>query len=315
MKEKIAFLFPGQGAQYVGMGKDFFEEFAEAKEIFLHADELLGYSLSTLLFEGPMEELTKTKHSQLGIFVMSAALLEVFRKNFPDIKPSACAGLSLGEYSAIYAAGFLSFEETLLLVQKRAELMNEACEKQQSLMAAVMGLSLEQIKQMIEPLEEVWVANYNTPDQIVITGSKEGVEKAMTLLQENGAKRVIPLQVHGAFHSPLMKSAEDSLMPFIEKAPFKESSTPVVMNVNASFTQDVKELKDTLKKQITRSVLWRPTIDAMKQQGITNFLEIGCGKTLSAMNRKIDSSLNSLYLAKVSDLSKLKEKGDLLNVT
>ncbi len=299
------FLFPGQGSQYVGMGKDFYDSFSEAKAIFDEADLLLSFPLSRILFEGPMEELTKTKNSQLAIFVVSAAILAVLESQCPFLQRKACAGLSLGEYTALYAAGVFSFKEALFLIEKRASFMNEACENKKGSMAAVLGLEDKVVRQLLKSIPEVWIANYNTPGQIVISGSEEGIQKATFSLKEAKAKRIIPLSVHGAFHSPFMKEAAEKLAPYIEKASFSSEKVPVIMNVTGK-TAGKGKIKDLLKKQVTHSVLWHPSILHMKGLGIDTFLEIGCGKSLSSMNRKIDPALCSFSIEKVGDLAKIK---------
>lgn len=219
--KRAAYLFPGQGAQYPGMGKDFFDVFAISRETFEEADEYLGERLSKIIFEGPEAVLTQTKHSQLAIFVNSAAILRALIQQLPDLKPAICAGLSLGEYTALFASGRLGFKETLFLVRERSRLMNDACEKIPGTMAAVLGLHAPEVEAAVKGLKGVWVANYNCPGQTVISGTKEGVEKGAEALKARGAKRVLPLTVHGAFHSGLMQPAQDALAPFIAAAPIR----------------------------------------------------------------------------------------------
>jgi [acyl-carrier-protein] S-malonyltransferase len=298
---KRAFIFPGQGAQYVGMGKDFFDSFAVAKETFEEADDLLNFSLSKIIFEGPEDLLTQTKNSQVAIFVTSMAILRTMQQQLPRLTPSVCAGLSLGEYTALCASNRLSFADTLLLVRERARLMNEACEKVPGTMAAVLGLDAEGIAAAVKDLKGVWVANYNAPGQTVISGTKEGIEKAALVLKERGAKRVIPLTVHGAFHSGLMQSAQDGLAPFVERAPIVDSHIEFVMNVPGAFVKSTEEIRQNLIAQVTQSVRWEQGVEAMKTAGVDFFLEIGCGKTLSGLNRKMGiSSMSSVE--KVTDL-------------
>jgi [acyl-carrier-protein] S-malonyltransferase len=301
---KKAFIFPGQGAQYVGMGKDFYDSFQVAKETFQEADDLLNVHLSKIIFEGPEDLLTETRNAQLGIFVTSMAILRTVEKQLPDLLPDVCAGLSLGEYTALSASKRLSFADTLLLVKERARLMNEACEKTQGTMAAVLGLDASQIQEALKGLQGVWVANYNAPGQTVISGTVAGVEAASLILKEKGAKRVIPLVVHGAFHSGLMQSAQDGLAPFVEKAILKSSDVGFVMNVPGDFVHSDHEIRKNLTAQVTKSVCWEQGISSMKKAGVEFFLEIGCGKTLSGLNRKMGVSAMAA-IEKVSDLEQV----------
>lgn len=298
---KRAFIFPGQGAQYVGMGKDFFDSFVIARETFQEADDLLGMSLSKIIFEGPEDLLTQTKNSQVAIFVTSMAIFRTMQQQLPDLIPSVCAGLSLGEYTALSASNRLNFADTLLLVRERARLMNDACEKVPGTMAAVLGLDAEGIAAAVKGLNGVWVANYNAPGQTVISGTKEGIDKAALILKERGAKRVIPLTVHGAFHSGLMQSAQDGLAPFVERVSLADSEIAFVMNVPGGFVINKEEIRRNLIAQVTQSVRWEQGIEAMKAAGVDFFLEIGCGKTLSGLNRKMGiTSMSSIE--KVTDL-------------
>lgn len=300
-----AFLFPGQGAQYPGMGKDFYEAFRSAKDVYDEADELLSFKLSKIVLEGPEALLTETRHSQIAIFVTSAAMLKVLQEFAPDFTPTLCAGLSLGEYTALWASGRLSFAETLKLVQVRGHAMNSACETVRGTMAAVLGLSALQVEEIVtalNPPHAVWVANYNCPGQTVISGTAEGVAAASEALKAKGAKRVLPLQVHGAFHSGLMQSAQDTLAPYVKMAPIQESPIAFVMNVPGHFVEEVGQIKENLILQVTRSVRWEQSVQAMIEQGLALSIEIGCGKTLSGMNKKIGVSTPTLSLEKVSDL-------------
>jgi [acyl-carrier-protein] S-malonyltransferase len=300
--KKFAYLFPGQGAQTVGMGRDFFDTFRAARDCFEEADELLAMHLSRIIFEGPLEHLTETRYSQLAIFVVSSAILRVMGKELPDFKPFVAAGLSLGEYTALFAASRLSFKDALLLIKKRSELMNLSCEETSGAMAAVLGLSGDQVEEALQGLSAVWPANLNCPGQVVISGTQEGIEKATGPLKERGAKRVIPLQVHGAFHSPLMIEAEKGLLPYLEQVSFEESNVQVVMNVLGDFAPDPK---GALRHQITRPVRWESGIRAIEKEGVDLYLEIGCGKTLSGMNRKIGTRAETISIEKVSELEGL----------
>jgi [acyl-carrier-protein] S-malonyltransferase len=300
--KKIAFLFPGQGAQYPGMGKDFAEHYASARNVFLEADDILSEPLSRLIFDGPENLLTQTKNSQLAIFVMSVALLETLREQLPSIVPTIVAGLSLGEYTALFASKRLSFKEALLLVRERACLMNSACEKVPGTMAAVLGMDEPGVKQALQGIPGIWVANYNCPGQIVISGTQAGVEAAAVALKTAGAKRVIPLQVHGAFHSGLMQSAQDALAPFIQKAPLVDSPIELVMNVPGNFVHSTDQIRKNLISQVTHSVRWQQGIEAIESKGVDLYVEIGCGKTLAGMNKKIGCKAPTLTLEKITDL-------------
>ncbi|MEI6532181.1 MAG: ACP S-malonyltransferase, partial [Chlamydiota bacterium] len=233
MDKGLALIFPGQGAQYVGMGKDFFDTYPTARFVFQEADEILGTYLSKTIFEGPEEELTRTENSQPGIFVVSMAILRVVKEQFPHLKPRMAGGLSLGEYSALCAAEVFSFEEALKLVAARAQYMNEACEQKKGTMAVILGLAPEAVEDI--SLENLWVANYNCPGQIVISGSHSAIEKASTIAKEKGAKRVLPLSVQGAFHSGYMESAEKLLKERIEETLFCTPRLEVAMNVPGTF--------------------------------------------------------------------------------
>jgi len=305
-KPSYAFLFPGQGSQYVGMGKDFLEAFRVAKETFEEADEVLNERISKIIFEGPEETLVETKYSQLGIFIASAAILRTIEEQMPQIKPAVCSGLSLGEYTALHASKRLNFKETLLLIEKRALLMNQACEKVPGTMAAVLGLDDSTIESVLLGKKDVWIANYNAPGQTVISGTKSGVERASLELKEKGAKRVIPLNVHGAFHSPLMQSAQDGLAPFVAQALIKDSSVGFVMNVPGNYVHSIEEIRHNLIFQVTSSIRWQQGISSM--QNIEFYFEIGCGKTLSGLNRKIGVTGTTLSIEKVSDLDLMAER-------
>ncbi len=300
--KKFAFLFPGQGAQYPGMGKDFWANFAIAKETFQEADDLLKESLSKVIFEGSEAELTKTKNSQMGIFVMSVAITRVLQQQVPSLVPTIAAGLSLGEYSALWASGRLSFKDTLLLVRERARLMNEACEQTTGIMAAVLGMNAADIDAALRDAPEVWVANYNCPGQTVISGTKAGVENGCQLLKAAGAKRLIPLQVHGAFHSGLMQSAETGLAPFVEKAPLIDTNVGFVMNASGDFVSSLEEIRRQLISQVTHSVRWEQGVAAIEKHKVDLYLEIGCGKTLSGLNKKIGVAAPTLSVDKLADL-------------
>lgn len=309
MAQKVAFLFPGQGAQTPGMGKEFSEKFAVSRETFEQADDVLGYGLSKIVFEGPEDTLTQTKHSQPGIYVTSIAILRAIQAQFPDLQPRYCAGHSLGEYSAVTASKKVAFDQLLPVVQLRGEAMNDACEEHQGCgMAAVIGFEGAQVRDCIEELQmpdDVWVANFNCPGQVVITGTKKGIDAATAKLRDAGARRVMPLQVHGAFHSPLMRSAEQKLSQRVKALELKESKIRLAMNVCGCVVEDNDEIQDNLILQVTRPVMWEQCIRDLAQQGVDLFVEIGPGKVLSGLNKRIGVSAPTLHVEKIADLDAL----------
>ena len=301
--KKIAFIFPGQGSQKVGMGKDFYDNFEVSKKIFDQADGLLGYKLSDIIFNGPIEELSLTKNSQLAIFVNSIAILAAINEIYPNITPDICAGLSLGEYSAIYASKKLGFDQLIYLIQKRALLMDEACLKNDGAMAAVLKMDKKDIKDSINDIEDIWIANLNTPDQTVISGKKSSIEKAQKILLQKGAKRVVILDVQGAFHSPYMKYAEENLQDEILKTNFLDSPIGLVMNITATKVQETSNLKTNLIKQVSSTILWEESVKTIDEE-IDLFIEIG-SKTLTNMNNKMVKTM-SISIAKMQDLKELE---------
>jgi [acyl-carrier-protein] S-malonyltransferase len=301
--KKIALLFPGQGSQVVGMGKDFYESFSLAKETFQEANDLLSYRLTDILFQGPEDILQQTKYSQLAIFVNSLALLRVVQQQMKELQtPFVCAGLSLGEYTALCASGRMGMADALQLVRTRAMLMNEACEQVLGVMSAVLGLDGPSVEDALKGISGVWVANYNCPGQIVISGTKEGVEAGSIALKAKSAKRILPLSVHGAFHSGLMQSAQDGLAPFIAKASLQDSAVGLVMNVPGKFVHSLTEIRQNLTAQVTQSVRWDQGIREMEAKGVDLYVEIGSGKTLSGLNKKIGVKVPTLAVEKILDL-------------
>ena len=280
-----AYVFPGQGSQFSGMGKDFYENNAQARALFDKANEILGFEITKVMFEGTDEELKQTNVTQPAIFLHSVILASTVA----DFAPEMVAGHSLGEFSALVAAGALSFEDALRLVAQRAAAMQRACELTPSTMAAVLGLDDEKIEQICASVEgEVVVAaNFNCPGQVVISGSHEGVRLAGEKLKEAGAKRVLPLPVGGAFHSPLMEPAREELAAAIENTQFTEPRCPIYQNVNAQAATDVATIKANLISQLTAPVRWTQSVKNMVVDGATEFVECGPGKVLQGLVKKI----------------------------
>ena len=284
-----AYVFPGQGAQFVGMGKDLYENNAEIREMFEKANEILGFRITDLMFEGTEEDLRQTKVTQPAIFLHSVALAKSLGDEF---KPDMVAGHSLGEFSALVASGALSFEEGLKLVSKRAHAMQKACEKQPSTMAAVLALPDAKIEEICDGIEEVVVpANYNCPGQVVISGSIEGIDKACEQLLAAGAKRALKLKVGGAFHSPLMQPAQEELTEAIEAAKFETPKCPVYQNVDGKPHTDPEEIKANLIKQLTGAVRWTQDVEAMIADGADEFIELGPGNVLQGLVKKINKTV------------------------
>ncbi len=307
---RTAFLFPGQGAQAPGMGKSFYDHFTVAKEVFQEADEILGENISKIVFEGPQDKLTETKNSQVGIFITSLAILKSIQKEFSSLSPQVVSGLSLGEITGLVASGRLPFNEGLLFVRQRGMAMNQACLDRPGTMSAVLGLSGDEVDAALQELKEegeLWVANYNAPGQIVISGTVKGVEKGAELLKAKGAKRVMPLQVHGAFHSGLMQSAKEKLIPVIDRLPFQDSKVKIVMNVPGDYADEPILVTQFLKEQVTGSVRWEQGIRAMEKRGVNLFVEMGPGNVLSGLNRKIGVLGKSISVQSVDDLKALAE--------
>ncbi|PVZ15254.1 ACP S-malonyltransferase [Porphyromonas loveana] len=281
-----AFVFPGQGAQFVGMGKDLYEQNPEAKAYFEKANEILGFRITDILFNGTAEELKETKVTQPAIFLHSVILAKTMGEDF---RPDMVAGHSLGEFSALVAAGAMTFEDGLRLVSKRAMAMQKACEIRPSTMAAVLGLPDEKVEEICAQVtdEVVVPANYNCPGQIVISGSVEGVDKACELLKEAGAKRALKLAVGGAFHSPLMEPAREELAKAIEGTTISRPVCPIYQNVTASAVTDPAEIKKNLIAQLTAPVRWTQSVLNMTADGADYFMELGPGTVLQGLVKKI----------------------------
>ncbi len=287
MTKKIAFLFPGQGSQAVGMGKDLYENFETSKNVFDTADKVLGKSVTTLCFEGPEDSLKQTVNTQPCIVTMSIAALEALKSQL-DIKPDFVAGHSLGEYCAMYEAGVMSMETTFKAIQKRADLMSASATG--GAMSAILNApegALEEALKEASSVGYVDVANYNSPAQVVITGDNDAVAKAGEILLEKGARRVVPLPVSGAFHSKFMENASKEFVGFVSDLELNNASIPVVTNVDAKATVESADFREKMPKQICSSVHWTQTIQQMANDGVEIFVEIGPGKVLAGLNRKI----------------------------
>ena len=285
-----AYVFPGQGAQFVGMGKDLYDQNGQAKELFEQANEILGFRITDLMFEGEDEDLKQTRVTQPAIFLHSVILASTLE----DFSPDMVAGHSLGEFSALVANQALSFEDGLSLVFKRAMAMQKACEVQSSTMAAIIGMEDSQVEEVCEQIDEIVVAaNYNSPGQIVISGSLPGIDAAVEKLSALGAKRALKLAVGGAFHSPLMEPARVELEAAIQDAPFADPICPVYQNVNARPSSEPETIKANLVAQLTSPVRWTQTVQQMIADGATSFTEVGPGKVLQGLIKKVDRGMET----------------------
>ncbi len=284
-----AYIFPGQGAQFIGMGKDLYENYPLAQELFEQANRILGFSITDIMFEGTAEELKQTDVTQPAIFLHAVIMAKILGDNF---KPQMVAGHSLGEFSALVANGILSFEDGLKLVSKRAKAMQKACELTKGTMAAILGLEDAVVEETCKEINGIVVpANYNCPGQLVISGEIEAINNACNAMKEKGAKRALVLPVGGAFHSPLMAPAKEELATAIKNTVFNEPACPIYQNVTASAVNTAKEIKENLIAQLTAPVKWTQTIQQMIADGATEFTEVGPGKVLQGLLRKIDRSV------------------------
>ncbi len=300
-----AYVFPGQGAQFIGMGKDLYDQSELAKSLFEKANEILGFRITDIMFEGTDEELRQTKVTQPAIFLHSVILAKVLGDNF---KPDMVAGHSLGEFSALVANGVLNFEDGLKLVSTRALAMQKACEAQPSTMAAILGLDDNVVEEVCASIEDIVVAaNYNCKGQLVISGSVNGIDKACEILTEKGARRAIKLAVGGAFHSPLMESAREELAAGIEATTFSNAICPIYQNVSGKSVTNPEEVKKNLIAQLTSPVRWTQTMNEMIADGCAEVIEVGPGKVLQGLNKRINKSLRSVSFNTTDSLQQAKD--------
>jgi [acyl-carrier-protein] S-malonyltransferase len=301
---KRGIIFSGQGAQFVGMGKDLADAFPACKALYEKADEVLGYELSKICFEGPAEELTKSNHCQPAIFVTSIACYTALKEKIPNLEATMTAGLSLGEWSALHAAGALTFEDTLRVLETRGRAMQDACEERDGSMVSVIGLSMDQLNEICKTAG-VELANLNSEAQTVLSGEREAIEKAAAIATEMGAKRAIVLQVAGAFHSSLMASATPKLEAVLNNVTINEPSIPVLANVTGQVHGSPDEIRATMLKQVTGSVHWYESINAMTAAGVSEFIECGPGNVLTGLIKRIAERGTPLH--NVQDMDTLEK--------
>jgi len=300
------YIFPGQGSQYVGMGKDLYDNCPEAKNIFDRAEEILPeLNLKKLCFEGPVEELTQTANSQVAILVTSIAALRALETSGTfSVQPVICAGLSLGEYSALVACGSLEFPDAVKLVRRRGELMEQAAKNNPGTMASIIGIFASDLKEVCRETGTE-IANLNSPGQIVISGKKEAVQKAMALARQKGAKKAILLNVSGPFHSSLMREIAGEFKKELDKTKFSDPKAPIISNVTADYEKGAEEIKENLVKQLYSPVRWEESIIRIRQEGCNTFFEIGPGKVLKGLLRRIDPELKTYNIETTGDIKNI----------
>lgn len=300
MNGKNAVVFAGQGAQFIGMGKDLSEAYPECRSLFEKADTALGYRLSDLCFEGPGEELTKSNHCQPAIFVVSAACFHALRKTAPNVEFCGAGGLSLGEWTALHIAGALTYEDTLRILAARGRFMQAACEERDGTMVSVIGLTEEKLRDICSATG-VEIANLNSAEQIVLSGARQGIVEAEKLCKEAGAKRTIPLKVAGAFHSTLMASAARNLEEFLGNVEIRPPSMPVTANVTGRPHEDAEAIRNAMVKQVTSPVRWLDCVQWFGRQGVTTYFECGPGKVLSGLIKRIDMNAGVFNIQGIQD--------------
>lgn len=301
---KIAFIFPGQGAQVCGMGQDFYEQTETGRAVFDQASQLLGFSMPELCFE-KNSRLDITEYTQAAMVTTSIAMMRVLEEK--GVKPDVAAGLSLGEYCALAAAGVMSQEDAIATVRQRGILMQEAVPVGDGGMAAILALDAEVIESVISEMEGVWIANYNCPGQIVISGRKAVVEEACERLKNAGAKRTLMLNVSGPFHSGMLTGAGEKLGEILDKVSIHTPQIPYVSNVNAEFVTAAEPVKELLTKQVSSSVKWQQSVETMIGEGVDTFIEIGPGKTLTGFIKKINKEVTTMNIEKLEDIQKVVE--------
>ena len=303
---KAVFIFSGQGAQVVGMGKDLFEGNGAAKAIFEKADSVLDWKLSELCFNGPESKLMESCYCQPAIYTMSCACLAAFKEKYPQVEAAGCAGLSLGEFAALQAAGVFSFEEGLKLVVKRGRLMDEACKENTGAMASVLGGDVDVIKECCSACG-IDVANYNCPGQIVVSGTKEGVDKAMEMMKEKGLRKIIPLKVAGAYHSRLMKAAGERFRKVLGEVTLMAPQIPVAQNFPGALVQSIDDIRENLVSQVAGSVRWEDCVRTFYAQAASSFIEFGPGAVLTGLLKRTEKEASGFNVNSMESLNKFGE--------